>query len=435
VLWSVVHEHLDEAEFCAEQFERALDGTMLTLKDLARYPEYSLLAHVDGLIVGGETVQEQLLLPQLRDPEAANASRYLAIALALCGAKRMDQIYPAFGHADASLRAAFVRAAELVASTHLDAWASARVQLSLPSEELSALLDLLWRRGLPPPSLMGSLQSKDDAIVTSAVHAAAWGDRALYLPVIESLLDHANERVRGAAMMTGLHWRSRRAWGACEHSALDALDSDPLACALYAALGGRREHQQLLGLLGNAAHTTDVLFALAFSGNVRLAPVCLEYLGSAKPLERKFAAQAFAALTGLDLHDDAYIVPAALAETAEEQKALPALSEDDLDADLVPVPEDALPDLDVSAVSKFWQGQSQRFDAATRLQGGEPYSLRSALDHLTRTPLRLCHVSALALSIRTQGAIRIRTRVFSAAQRLQLSAANYDASLCEFANW
>jgi hypothetical protein len=105
VLWDVVEEHLDEAEFGVEQFERAMQSPLLTLERLAGGCEGRLLAHVDGLLVGGAPVYERLLKPLLDSPDAGQCARLTAAGLVAIEAGHFDALTAALGHDDAAVRA------------------------------------------------------------------------------------------------------------------------------------------------------------------------------------------------------------------------------------------------------------------------------------------------------------------------------------------
>ena len=79
----IVEEHLDEAAFYLERWDRALTSPHHTLAQLRDGPEEAMLAHVDGLAVGGESAAKQLLWPVVEDDEADDWARVGAAALAL----------------------------------------------------------------------------------------------------------------------------------------------------------------------------------------------------------------------------------------------------------------------------------------------------------------------------------------------------------------
>lgn len=85
ILWDVVEEHLDEAEFLVEQWRGARASGSYTLDELERGPETRLAAHVDGLVVNGSVVLERVAWPVIVDP-GSEPLRVAAAALAVLDA-------------------------------------------------------------------------------------------------------------------------------------------------------------------------------------------------------------------------------------------------------------------------------------------------------------------------------------------------------------
>jgi len=82
ILWDIVEEHLDEAEFLVELWASSRHSAVYTLAELDRGPELRLLAHVDGLVVNGPLALERVCWPVLEDPKA-EPPRIAAAALAM----------------------------------------------------------------------------------------------------------------------------------------------------------------------------------------------------------------------------------------------------------------------------------------------------------------------------------------------------------------
>jgi uncharacterized protein (TIGR02270 family) len=248
---------------------------------------------------------------------------------------------------------------------------------------------------------------------------------------LEYLLDHGAPAVRDAAMIATLAWSSPHGWAACETAALDRTKDNGLAKAIYAALGQRSHHQRLVERLSDESARASTLFALGFSGNAGLLPVLLEHLKGPDG-EAKVAAEAIATITGLDLLSDAYALPpppppegGELPPVEEDEEALaslPPVEMDDLDGDITPKAEDALPRPNVHAIELFCRDSAGRFDTARRLLGGIPYSTEVLIDYLETAPMRRRHVLALAFGIRTGGAVWLDTRGFATAQRAEIGA-------------
>ena len=184
--------------------------------------------------------------------------------------------------------------------------------------------------------------------------------------------------------------------------------------AICAALGSRAHHDRLAERVTLENERAAALFALAFSGDARQVPLLIAHLRDENVLHAKLALQAIAAIIGLDLRDDAFAVPDAAPEQtraadqgvdasddAEAHAALPPLEEDDLDANLIPQPEDALPTPDADAIEQFWKQARRQFDSSRRYLAGEVFSAQVLLQQLEQGPLRWRHVLALSLGVRT----------------------------------
>jgi uncharacterized protein (TIGR02270 family) len=257
------------------------------------------------------------------------------------------------------------------------------------------------------------------------------------------MLGHDDSAVRQAALVSALSLGSARAWATCRRWAFDEEPGLPLAMTASAALGGRAEQARLGQRLAHDARPEWVLFALAFSGDPRQVPSLIEWLRSDEPLHAKLALQAIAGITGLDVRDDAFAHPPtsepgsnAGRGEAEAQAALPPLEEDDLDADLVPWPEDALPMPNVVAVERFWSARAGRFDPGRRYLSGRTFDPAALVEQLEVAPLRRRHVLAFTLCACTGAGAWLDTRGWSAEQSAGLRALRARAiSLPTFVAW
>src|SRR5512143_1285821 len=81
LMMDISEEHLDEASFLWVQWERALMAPDYDLEETATLEE-RLLAHLDGLVVGGAPVAEALLRPALdsEDPPRISAALWALLA-------------------------------------------------------------------------------------------------------------------------------------------------------------------------------------------------------------------------------------------------------------------------------------------------------------------------------------------------------------------
>ncbi len=81
ILWDIVEEHLDEAEFLVEQWQAARASALYSLEELSKGPEQRLEAHIDGLVVNGPLALQRVAWPLLE--EGDELPRVAAAALAV----------------------------------------------------------------------------------------------------------------------------------------------------------------------------------------------------------------------------------------------------------------------------------------------------------------------------------------------------------------
>jgi uncharacterized protein (TIGR02270 family) len=423
-LWDVLEEHLDEGAFCFGEVERVLDHPLFTLEQLESQFEDRLIAHLDGLVIGGRVVADRLLVPRLEAASASDGDHVSVATIALLRGPRSSAIGAGLFHELPVVRAATARGCVLARSPRLEAWAIDRFREKREPAHRAALMPIVGHV-LELEVLHACLRSEDDELAAAAARVVSRGQPRSFLAVMEKLLGHRDPSVRDSALVACLAWGSPNAWKSCERLALDREVDAPLATYLYAALGGPKALDRLAKLLETPLRRSSVTAALGYGGSPRHVPVLLELLRSEDVLEAKRAAAALALVSGLDLADDAYAIApeAALEDRAEADAALPAFEDDDLEADLVPPPEDALPTPNPSAIVEFWNRISPAFEERQRyLLGRAAVEPSDWLEVLAKAPLGARHVLAIAFGIRTGGRAWLDMRVFAEQQRSQLGA-------------
>jgi uncharacterized protein (TIGR02270 family) len=428
VLWDVVEEHLAEAQFGVEELQRSFERPVATLESTSRGIEPRLLAHIDGLVVGGAPVRVRLLDPivDAADPAEPVALVVAGFVLAISGA--LDPLLSPLAHQDDGIRQAAVQALALAASRRVDGWVEAKLSGALAPRARASLFEVAWRRGVRLAPLVAWLQDPDPLVIRWAAHAAGHADAAVHGPVLEYLLEHQEKGVREAALVPSLAWGSSRASQCCRQWGLDRQKPQTLAMILLAALEGPAVHEEIAALFAYPTHVQAAIVALGHSGNVRMLPRLLEHVEGKAPLLRKLAAQSISLITGMNLGDVALGVASSAergpgangAEGAEARQALPPLEEDDLDADLAPLPEDALPDPDPHAVRSHCRDAMVRMNADPRWICGKPFSIATMLEALQVLPLRMRHSLAMVVFARTRAAVWVDTRALPGEQARRL---------------
>ncbi|HYO56216.1 TIGR02270 family protein [Archangium sp.] len=409
----IYEEHLDEASFLWVQWERALVAPDYGLEETATLEE-RLLAHLDGLVVGGEPVARELLLPALdsEDPPRISAALWALLAEPGCMelaelVKRVRAVAPE-GPLAALRRALELNGRPEVGEALLPLMKGKEAPLQAWATEVLA------SRGQLPRGVEVELLGHPDARVVEAVlRGMPPLPRDVASRELPRLLVDARPEVREAAIRAGMMSGVRAAWEACR-KAVDARTKVDRTSLVLLALGGdERDLERLLACMGVEAMREDVLWALGFSGRVEAAEACLELMGPG-PVAA-LAGEAFSAITGLKL-EGAYVVP------KEEEEPLPSL-EEDLEQNLEPRPEDALPVPAREAVAAWWTERRKDFARGTRYLRGRAFSLEGLLEELERGPMRRRHVLALELALRSQGTCQLQTRAFTQRQLAGLERA------------
>lgn len=409
----VLQEHLDEAAFLWSLWERALVSGNYELAEAAELEE-RLLAHVDGLVVGGEAAIAELLLPGLETDEPERISAATLSLLAGNGERELEETLEVLDSGDEVQRAGIGRALELSEREGLEAALLRRLTAEDPALRVLAFQVLAFRGALPQEKRTEWLYRDDAAPVIAALRDPRPLPRDVAQAVLPQLLVDPRPGVREAAMVAGLVSGARAAWKAC-HKVAEEGGVGRRQCLTMLALGGdERDVELLAGLLRQEASRMDVLWALGFSGQALAAEACLEWMSDDRAAA--LAGEAFSAITGLKLEGEYRKAP-------QEEDALVALEEEDLEANLVPGPEASLALPVREAVEGWWQKARKNFKRGIRHLRGNKLDAGQLWGALESEPMRRRPVLALELAIRNRGVHLLQTRAFTLRQRAELKAA------------
>lgn len=423
LLWEIEAKHLEEAEFLFEVWESALRAPNYTLAEFAAGPEQRLLAHVDALIMGGPVVAERLLWPAIADPD--ECYELVAAASLAIGGARFDQWADRMLSllADASegdQRRGLMRALELLPDPALTQRLLRAIDRPHDSGTAAILEVLGQRRARVDDAHVANLLRSDNLQIARAAarlvrHCADPRALAGLAPLAQS----ADPTLRRAALETALCRQVGGAWESAIYWAFVPSDSPFRRDALtwVAILGDASAHRRLLALVDSPEHRADVLWALGFSGRVAAVDRCVALLDDQQV--GALAAEVICAIAGLATEDDAFWAAPSVAD--EEAQTLPELHDDDLERDLVPDAEAALPLPEPAAIVRWWQAHRGSFDPAMRYLCGRPFTGEAVIEALARAPMRRRQVLALELEFRTGGALAIDTQALSQVQRGQLA--------------
>lgn len=408
ILWDVVEEHFDEAEFGVELWRAARCSPIYTLQELEEGPEARLAAHIDGLVINGPLALQRTAWPALQDddPQRAAAAT-LAIVQSgdfalLDGALDELDLPSPEGHDLCGPADGIALALALCDHPALDDQIRGRLARAQGSQ-LALLLTACADRGLDPsPALDRALGDDVPEVIALGLRAAAFGPRSRLLGPVERYLAHPSAIVRAAAVDTALAWGSPAAW---ERVAQTYHQPDGRAAMVWmACLGDERHAEAIARLLDDEARRPDALWALGFCGRTVALEACMRWLDDDDERTRRLAAETVAHALGLDLEDDALWDqestddpdPGVEGETPDDD-------DDDLDADLELHPEDELPLPNVDAIRERWAQVSAQWSPKERYVQGKPVGREGLGWTLATLSGRRVDVVAQEVVARSQG--------------------------------
>ena len=407
--WDVLEEHLDEAAFLHAQWERALRGPEYVLAEVVEGPEERLLAHLDGLVVGGRAAAERLLLPAL---EADEPDVAFAAAWALLASEDGDftgAVVAALGKAEPELAASIGRALMLAPRADVFGPLAPLLASGPPPAQAAALEVLAFRRRDPGANLAPLLRAQDASVRRAALRLARHVPARVHPQALELAVGAEEPEERNLAIAAGLVLGSRAAWEACEAAARDGGPGWAFP-ALAWALSGAPDLAPLLAGLEDEARRADAIFALGFTGRVAAVDAVAPWLED-EALAR-LAGEAVSAVTGLVLES----------EFAAEPKRWDPDAEEDDEEDEPAGPEADLPAPEGQVVQAWWEHARTTLDPAARYLGGKPWSAEALVAALREGPMRRREALAFDLAVRTRGAVQLEPFAWAREQGEELTS-------------
>ena len=419
ILWDVIEEHFDEAAFLFGQWEGALYSPIFDLTGLAKI-ERRLEAHVDGLVLGGTEVAQRILDPELTNGGEQGRAVVSALALLFSGDDEIaNRVLETTLHAETPLDRVLARALVLVNLESIDRGLLTRIRSAVLEPQRALLLDILTGRGIDAGELLREWSvSSDPRLIGAVLDATARFARRELVAFAEEHLS-SPEPVRAKALRAAVALGSQTGWQLCRELAQQPETAGSDALSYLGLLGHASDYEILYAQLENPAHAEHAIWALAFTGTLRAGDACLASLENTDERLAKAAAEAMSWIAGFDLSDSRF--REAPGEPGEEQ-TLPALDEDDLDADLAPDVLDSLPIPNRGAIAKWWKANRNRLAPEGRNILGRTESAAAVMHALEAASLWRRHGLALELQIRSSGRLHVSTDAFSPRQRRQLAA-------------
>ncbi|KIG14489.1 hypothetical protein DB30_06716 [Enhygromyxa salina] len=426
LLWDVQEEHLGEAEFFWETWERAVDSPIFTIGELRTGPEERLMANIMGLVVGGQVVLDRLVRPILDEDLDDDRYRTAAAALAILdggGFEGPDVVLAYLPRAGVLGQWGLVRAMHLSRRTDL----APRLIASLPDHDglaLAGRLEALTGLGVDVGKrLRVWFKHELPRVRQAAAWLARYSSSSSVLKRLLKLMHDPDPKLREAAIESALIRGLPGSWQlACEaafdpRSPTGAGSLRRTALGWVAMQGDAASHARILDLL-RARPDADLLWAAGVTGRPDAVDLAVQLLDH--PLLARLAGELMTFVAGLPTRvDDFWLDEGAHGIYGDdEDEALPVLGRDDLTANLVPPDELRLRLPNPERARAWWLEQRNELSPALRYYAGRPLE-PSTIEHALHTaPMRRRHPLALELAIRSAGIGMLDTR---APARIQLA--------------
>ncbi len=416
-IWPIQREHLDEAEFLFEMWAGCIDSPKYTLAKLRDGAEARLLAHVDGLLIGGQRTLDELLLPVLAAPDD-DEFRTAAAAFTLLTGAGLDacaQILEALAASEErSGRDGLVLALGLSQRSGLVPWLARELDQVGGSALVGRLRALAMHRVDAGARLGAWLVEGDPEVRRAAAGLARHTAAPEALHALARASHDLEPTVRWAAIESAL---IRDLPGAWELVGTEALALREPALAWAGMLGDQGVHERLLAALD--APTPELLWAVGLGGRPAAVDRAMALLED--PELARLAGELVCTITGLSRRDDRYWLDNGVVKD-DPDEALPPLEDDDLDARLVPPAEAALRLPNPETVRAWWAEQRERYEPGRRYAGGRVLDGAQLQRELVAGPNRLRHARALELAARSGGRAQLESRALTGVQLAQLDA-------------
>ena len=410
--WDIYEEHLDEAAFLWRRWEDALVAANFALDDVAVGPEARLLAHLDGLVLGGRPVAEDLLLPAIvsDDPAAAFAASW-ALVQAEHGSDHQDSVIDVLVHGRPRVRAAVARA--LALAPRADLARISRLWPDAPPVVRAAILEVLGRQDAIDvrPWIGPSIHSGDPALAVAALRSARWSPESSLLGSIEEALVSDDAAVRTEAIAAGVALLSQRAWDACREAAVAPGDECRLPLGLLATSTRKDDRAVVHASASDTAQKRHAVWALGFAGDLDATEALIE--ATEDESVARIAGESLCAITGIALGRAMIKLGKTKGPDVQE------IGDDDPPP--VVRPEDHLALPNARALKTWWKRERNGFPSgATLIQGHPkaPKTIHAAVGTVTmwRREILLHEFSRM-----TGAPCRLDLKAWSARQRLQWS--------------
>jgi uncharacterized protein (TIGR02270 family) len=411
----LIDECLDEATFLWQRWEADLSSASRNLDDVWNWTEDRLLGALDGVRVASENMLEPLIAGAMASEDGFRQTA-AANALATAPARNARHLLAsAVRDATGPQLAACMRGIEVA---NLDgSFTPVSKVLSSSGPEHSAALCRLkaFRRASLGAELATAFESRVTSLQVEVMRAARHLPQEYVGAWVATGLKHEHAAVRAAAIESGISRRIPNAWTAALEYVRQPRAETSRLLPLVAMLGGAAEHKLVLDSVTDASVQRAALWSLGHIGTRDAAETCL--LAMKNPKLARMGGEAYCTITGADFERDKLTAP------EPEDPPTPAFEKDDLDANLVPRPEELWPLPDANLVRKHWAEVSPRFQPGRRYLRGLPHDGQAMLAAIVNGPMLRRPDHIFEMFVRSEGRFDVEPRASAPVQKHMIATA------------
>jgi uncharacterized protein (TIGR02270 family) len=408
----LIDESFEEASFLWSRWEADLSSISRNLDEVWTWTEDRLGGALDGVQLASDAILERLTRSAVDEGErnALSVCGHVLATAAAPSARALlgDVLRAATGD---KLRA-LMRGIEVAP---LDgSFAPITKTLTRHSPEHAAALARLkaFRRAELGGELATAYESNVTNLQVDALRAARQLPAQYAAAWVDAGLKHDDPGVRLAAIETGIRQRIPNAWAAALAAVRQPRREFAALLPRVAMLGGDAEHQLIFAALAKPAVQRAAIWALGNIGSRDAAAYCIAALKH--PELARSAGEAYCAITGADLGRDRLTM-------AEPDEPAPAFEADDLDANLVPAPEEQWPLPGPELIRQHWNDHQARFQNGVRYVQGQPASLDALMRAVESGPMLRRPDYLFELYVRSGGKYDVEPRTTRAVQRRMMA--------------
>ncbi len=405
----LIDESVDEAAFLWQRWEQDLASASRNLDDVWTWTEDRLNGSLDGVRIAGDGMFESVLAGAMASD---NSFRQTAVASALATAPTRNArhlLADAVRDAAGPQLAACMRGIEVA---NLDgSFAPVNKVLASGGPEHSAALCRLkaFRRATLGPELATAFESRVTSLQVEVMRAARHLPPEYVGGWVATGLKHEHAAVRAAAIESGISRRVPNAWAAALEYVRQPRTETSRLLPMVAMLGAAAEHRLILDSVTDASLQRAALWSLGHIGTTEAVDVCL--LAMKNPKLARMGGEAYCTITGADIERDNLAAP------EPEDPPMPSFGEEDLDANLVPRPEELWPLPDAHLVRQHWAQASPRFQRGRRYLRGMPHDGQSMLFAIVYGPMLRRPDHIFEMFVRSEGRFDVEPRASAPVQK------------------